>query len=183
MDDGPDPAAEMDKMMAEEKPEKKVSDDEVSSDPEPPDPKDNGPFYISCCNWLSEMYRTFDKPFVTFFIAQNLNHGLWIMVNLSLKDYYKSYLGLDPGEQQMYISIVHLPWSFKIVYGLISDNVPICGTRRKSYLIIMGIIQFLATFSLYAFEFQDPLVVAIILAIANMSEAFTNVVSDAIMVI
>jgi MFS family permease len=38
-------------------------------------------------------------------------------------------------------------------------------------------------FSLYAFEFDDPLVVAIVLAFASMSEAFTNVVSDAIMVI
>lgn len=83
----------------------------------------------------------------------------------------------------IYISIIHIPWSFKIVYGLISDNVPLFGTRRKSYLIIMGIIQFLSLFSLYAFEFDDPLVVAIVLAFASMSEAFTNVVSDAIMVI
>lgn len=41
----------------------------------------------------------------------------------------------------------------------------------------------MALFSLYCFEFDDPLVVAIILSSASMSEAFTNVVSDAIMVI
>ena len=40
----------------------------------------------------------------------------------------------------MYLTIVHIPWSFKILYGLISDNVPLFGTRRKSYLIIMGFI-------------------------------------------
>ena len=83
----------------------------------------------------------------------------------------------------VYTSIIHIPWSFKILYGLISDNVPIAGTRRKSYLVIMGILQFLALFSLYAFTFDDPLVVAIVLAIASGSEAFVNVVSDAIMVI
>jgi MFS family permease len=83
----------------------------------------------------------------------------------------------------IYISIVHIPWSFKIVYGLISDNLPLFGTRRKSYLVIMGIVQFLTLFALYAFEFEDPLVVAILLALASGSEAFTNVVSDAIMVI
>jgi hypothetical protein len=33
------------------------------------------------------------------------------------------------------------------------------------------------------FEPDDPLVVACILALASLSEAFTNVVSDAIMVI
>ena len=47
----------------------------------------------------------------------------------------------------------------------------------------MGIIQFIALFSIYSFEFEDPLVVALVLATASMSEAFTNVVSDAIMVI
>ena len=41
---------------------------------------------------------------------------------------------------QIYISIVHIPWSFKILYGLISDNVSIFGTRRKSWLIIMGLV-------------------------------------------
>jgi MFS-type transporter involved in bile tolerance (Atg22 family) len=92
-------------------------------------------------------------------------------------------LGLDPGEMQIYISIIHIPWSFKILYGLISDNVPICGTRRKSWLIIMGILQFITIISLALTEPKDPLAVALILATASLSEAFVNVVSDAIMVI
>jgi len=108
---------------------------------------------------------------------------MWIIATLAVKDYYKEYLGLDPGEMQIYMSIIHIPWSFKILYGLISDNVPLCGLRRKPWLIIMGIIQFVSLFSLYLFEFEDPLVVACVLATASMSEAFTNVVSDAIMVI
>jgi hypothetical protein len=41
----------------------------------------------------------------------------------------------------------------------------------------------LACFAVYAFEFEDPLVVAVVFALASGSEAFTNVVSDAIMVI
>lgn len=82
-----------------------------------------------------------------------------------------------------YISIIHLPWTLKILYGLISDNVPLWGTRRRSYLILMGIIQFFMLFSIYSFQYDDPLVVAVVLAFASMSEAFTNVVSDAIMVI
>ncbi len=102
---------------------------------------------------------------------------------LAVKDYYKEYLGLDPGEMQIYISIIHIPWSFKILYGLISDNVPIFGTRRKSWLIIMGILQFVTIFSLALTEPKDPLAVALILGAASLSEAFVNVVSDAIMVI
>jgi Na+/melibiose symporter-like transporter len=147
------------------------------------DPPDNGVWYCSLCNWLGTMYDRFDKPFITFFMIQNINHGMWIIATLAVKDYYKDYLGLDPGEMQVYMSIIHIPWSFKILYGLISDNVPLCGLRRKPWLIIMGIVQFLCLFSLYLFEPDDPLVVACILALASLSEAFTNVVSDAIMVI
>jgi len=146
-------------------------------------PPDNGAWYCSLCNWLASFYKRFDRPFATFFIVQNINHGMWVLAVLAVKDYYKEHLGLDPGEMQMYISLIHLPWSFKIIYGLISDNVPLCGTRRKSWLIIMGLIQFFALFSLFLFEPGDPLVVALVLGLASLSEAFTNVVSDAIMVI
>ena len=68
-----------------------------------------------------------------------------------MKDLYKEYMGLDPGEMAGYISIIGMPWSFKILYGIISDNLPVCGTRRKSYLMFMGIVQFLALFAVYAF--------------------------------
>lgn len=71
---------------------------------------------------------------------QNVNHGLWSVAILACQDLFKSYLKLNPGQMTLYMSIVHLPWSVKILYGLISDNVPIAGTRRKSYVIMMGIL-------------------------------------------
>lgn len=87
---------------------------------------------------MGSFYERFDTPFINFFILQNFNHGLWVSAILALKDYYKDYLHLDPGESQLYITIVYIPWSFKILYGLISDNVPLFGSKRKSWLIIMG---------------------------------------------
>jgi hypothetical protein len=47
----------------------------------------------------------------------------------------------------------------------------------------MGILQFVTIFSLALTEPKDPLAVALILGAASLSEAFVNVVSDAIMVI
>ena len=76
-----------------------------------------------------------------------------------------------------------MPWGFKILYGLISDNVPLCGTRRKSWLIIMAFVQFLTLMSIFVFEYTDPLVFTLVLATTSLAEAFINVVSDAIMVI
>lgn len=146
-------------------------------------PPDNGPWYCSFCVWIGTIYTRFDPPFITFFMFENFHHGLWIMVILSVKDYFKAYLGLDPGEMQIYMSLISLPWSLKILYGLISDNVPICGTRRKSWLIIMGLIETTALFILFFTLPEDPIIVTLLLMVASMAIAFINVVSNAIMVI
>ena len=131
-----DPDMMMEDLDPESKYKEKMND---GFDQEMEEP-DNGPFYCSMCNWCGSFRDRFDKPFTTFFIVQNINHGMWIIAVLAVKDYYKEYLGLDPGDMQIYISIIHLPWSFKILYGLISDNVPMLGTRRKSWLVLMGLI-------------------------------------------
>jgi hypothetical protein len=39
-----------------------------------------------------------------------------------------------------YMSLISITWSVKILYGIISDNLPIAGTKRKSYVIIMGLL-------------------------------------------
>jgi hypothetical protein len=88
---------------------------------------------------------------------------------------------MDPGDMTKYMSIIHLPWSIKLIYGLLSDNVPIAGSRRKSYIIIMGIVQFFALISVYFLNTSSAMTVAICLTFATFSEAFVNVVSDAIM--
>lgn len=45
-------------------------------------------------------------------------------------------------------TLIGLPWSFKIFYGLLSDVVPIYGYRRKSYFIIGWLIFVIANLSL-----------------------------------
>lgn len=125
----------------------------------------------------------FDKPFVVLLAVQNLNHGLWSIAILACQDLYKQYFKLDPGQMTLYMSIVHIPWSVKILYGLISDNLPIAGTRRKSYIVLMGFVQFLSLVFIYSTHNFSPLGVAILLTLTAMSEAFVNVVADAIMCI
>lgn len=83
----------------------------------------------------------------------------------------------------MYMSMIHIPWSIKIIYGLISDNVPIAGTRRKSYIIIMGILQFVSLMAIFFVNDASAMSVSILLFLACLSEAFVNVVTDAIMCI
>ena len=102
---------------------------------------------------------------------------------LACQDLFKTYLKLNPGEMTMHMSMIHLPWSVKIIYGLISDNVPIMGTRRKSYIVLMGLLQFCSLIFIFAFGEINAMSVAICLMLAALSEAFVNVVADAIMCI
>ena len=83
---------------------------------------------------------------------QNINQGLWAMVLLAAQDYYKQYLYLDPGVMASYMSMLSVTWSIKILYGLISDNFPIMGSRRKSYIIMAGIIQFFSMMGIFIFN-------------------------------
>jgi MFS-type transporter involved in bile tolerance (Atg22 family) len=83
----------------------------------------------------------------------------------------------------MYTSLITLPWSFKILYGLITDNVKLCGLKRKPYLIIFGLVQTAAMFTLFFAEFDDALTVALFLMLASLSNAFSNVVVDAILIV
>ena len=71
---------------------------------------------------------------------QYFNQGTKVLVYLASSDLFKSYYKLDPGRVQSIQALTFLPWSLKIFYGLISDNVPIMGSRRKSYLLIGAIM-------------------------------------------
>lgn len=55
---------------------------------------------------------------------------------LIYNDETKTKTGSSPAQQNILFTLGALPWSFKLVYGFISDNFPIGGKRRKPYFII-----------------------------------------------
>jgi len=55
--------------------------------------------------------------------------------------YYKDTLHLGPAELSMISSIALLPWVMKPFYGFISDSFPLFGYRRRSYLILSGLLS------------------------------------------
>jgi MFS-type transporter involved in bile tolerance (Atg22 family) len=83
----------------------------------------------------------------------------------------------------IYKSIVTIPWTLKIFWGMISDNVKLCGLKRKPYLVFFGWLQFLSMLILFLLESEDPWVNVLLLTIASTSMAFSNVVIDAIFVV
>jgi len=104
------------------------------------------------------------------------------MLYLAIKDYYKSYLHLEPSYMAQLSSISGLPWSIKLLYGLLSDNVPMFGSKRRSYVVLMGLFQFLSLLLVFLFELQDEKVITFMVFLASLSGAYLDVLVDALMV-
>ncbi len=85
--------------------------------------------------------------------------------------------GFSIGEIAQIISISSAPWFFKILYGLISDAVPVFGLRRKPYLVIFSLISAsgwirLAVCGSGYWDFIFPLL------LANLGLAAVDVITD-----
>lgn len=51
-----------------------------------------------------------------------------------LNIYIVQTLNAQPSQQNTLVVLMTVPWSFKLIYGFLSDVFPICGLRRKPYL-------------------------------------------------
>ena len=83
------------------------------------------------------------------------------------------------------MAFAFLPWSVKIIYGLISDNIPLFGSKRKSYLLIMAILQSvtMVVLAMQDKESNDVTLVKYSLFLSNVGIAFSDVIVDSLMVI
>ena len=63
-----------------------------------------------------------------------------VMLTLAFLDIFKNEFGLEPAQTQSFVAIMALPWTPKLVYGIICDTFPICKSRKRSYIIIMGLV-------------------------------------------
>lgn len=130
------------------------------------------------------LYDKYDATFLTMLGMQYFNQGTKVLVYLASADLFKAYYKLSPSQVQNIQSFVFLPWSIKILYGLISDNVPLFGSRRKSYLVLGALIQFITMIVLGLQHSYDNVSVASwMLFLCNLSIAFSDVIVDSLMVI
>lgn len=58
--------------------------------------------------------------------------------------FFKLYLNMESYQVTAAATIIQLPWSYKTFFGILSDHLPICGYRRKSYILIGWLLSFIA---------------------------------------
>ena len=96
-----------------------------------------------------------------------------------LHDWHKS-----PSEIAHFMAMVALPWAIKPLYGLIIDFAPLCGSRRRNYLLLTTLATSVSLLWLGCRVPEEnatgPLF--LLLVIPTLAVAFSDVVVDALMI-
>ena len=108
--------------------------------------------------------------------------GMWYLPNLSITFLLKDTFGLSAAQTATFFSITVIPWLIKPVYGLISDFVPLFGQRRKSYFILTSGMAAAMGLTLSMMGSYTYWGVAIFFTLMGLGLAFTDVLTDALMV-
>ena len=108
--------------------------------------------------------------------------GMWYLPNLSITFLLKDTFGLSAAQTATFFSITVIPWLIKPVYGLISDFVPLFGQRRKSYFLLTSGIAAAMGLILTMMGSYTYWGVAIFFTLMGLGLAFTDVLTDALMV-
>jgi uncharacterized membrane protein len=96
---------------------------------------------------------------------------------------YKKELKLEPAEVTMYMGIVAMPWSFKIIYGFIGDNVRIFGSKRKGHIMMNTLCCSMAMVALMTFGLDlGKYFVTFCVFVSQINMAYNDTITDALTV-
>ncbi|GAA0173713.1 transporter [Lithospermum erythrorhizon] len=107
--------------------------------------------------------------------------GVLGLSRLAVSFYLKDDLHLDPAETAVISGFSSLPWLVKPLYGFISDSFPLFGYRRRSYLVLSGLLGALS-WSLMATMVDSKYSAAFCILLGSLSVAFSDVVVDSMVV-
>jgi MFS family permease len=115
--------------------------------------------------------------FAVVYFAQ----GMWYLPNqtitMTLKD-----RGFSAGDVATFFLVTTVPWMIKPVYGLVSDFFPLFGRRRKSYFLLTTALAALSGAVLALMPVHPHAWLAAMFTLMGLGLAFTDVLTDALMV-
>jgi predicted MFS family arabinose efflux permease len=116
------------------------------------------------------------------FAVVYFSQGFWYLPNQAITIVLKERFGLSAGEVATFFTWALLPWLLKPLYGLLSDFVPIAGYRRKSYFLGGSALAALGGIVLVLAGSPGYVTLALFFTVMGFGLAFTDVVTDAIMI-
>ena len=103
------------------------------------------------------------------------------LAKLAITFFLKDSLHLSPVDAGALTGLTTLPWIIKPLYGLISDGFPLFGYKRRSYLLLSGLVGSISWIVLGTASGNIFTSIVCIL-IGSASVAFGDVVADSIVV-
>jgi predicted MFS family arabinose efflux permease len=70
------------------------------------------------------------------------------LLKLPLRSFVKNELALDPKAMAFFFFVAGFAWYLKPVAGILTDNIPLFGTRRRSYLLVSAVLGALCLLAL-----------------------------------
>lgn len=116
--------------------------------------------------------------FAVVYFAQ----GMWYLPNLPITFLLKDTFGLSAAQTATFFGITTVPWLIKPLYGLLSDFFPLWGQRRRSYFILASGIAALMGLTLTLMGSYTYWGIATFFTLMGLGLAFTDVLTDALMV-
>lgn len=92
-------------------------------------------------------------------------------------------MDLEPSEIEFLVGVNSMPWVAKILFAIIVDNLTMCGSRRKSYLMFACIVNLLGMYCLMLFSAQSgKYFVTACIFMNQVCMTICDAISDALMV-
>ena len=121
--------------------------------------------------------------FATLYFVQSVGDPTSGLIAQPVRSLFRSWGELTTSVAAT-LALLALPWSLKPVFGLLSDFVPLFGSRRRSYLLLANGVAVLSLFLLALVPISPStrwVLVALLLP-TTMAIALGDVIVDALMV-
>ncbi|PZD73450.1 Folate-biopterin transporter [Acaryochloris thomasi RCC1774] len=121
------------------------------------------------------------SPELFAILAVYFVQGILGLARLGVSFFLKDDLGLSPAAVAAMMGIASLPWVVKPLFGFLSDSLPILGYRRRSYLVLSGILGCLAWVAMGTVV-NSAVAATVAIATTSTSTAISDVIADSIVV-
>jgi folate/biopterin transporter len=109
------------------------------------------------------------------------HQGVSYISKLAVQYFFKDELKIEPHILAQINSFTELPWAIKPLLGMLTDFFPICGYRRKVYIILCGLINLLCWMTMATFT-HTTFVACITIFMVNLTLSFCSVLGEAVVV-
>ena len=117
------------------------------------------------------------------YTAQYANLGLKFLITLALQDLLKNYYKIEPAKAQSLQAITFMPYSLKFFFGIMADSIVICGSRKRSWMILWSAVSTICALICACVYIKSSVAFTALVLLFTIGLSFNDVIVDSLMVI